>query len=95
MNLTPLRAVATLRIHTTTADASNPRPCSGWSIVPTRRANRANAGASAALEALVRVDHVLVVALADRADGTLGFAGTAFDAFVGNFVSHFNTSVKW
>ena len=47
-------------------------------------AHRAGAGASAAADAGIRVDDVLAVALGDRVHGTLGRAGAAADALVGN-----------
>ena len=49
----------------------------------------ANARACAAFDALVRIDDVLAVLLGNRLYGTFAFAGTAADAVVGNFVSHY------
>ena len=48
----------------------------------------AGAGASAAFDALIRIDHVLAVALRDRVHGAFGLAGAAHDAFVRNYICH-------
>ena len=57
-----------------------------------RSANRAGFRASAALNAGVRIDHVLAVAFRDRAHGALGRAGTTGDALIRNLICHGNTS---
>jgi hypothetical protein len=51
-------------------------------------ANGAGVRAGTALDAGIRVDHVLAVSLADRVHGALGGTGAAADAFIGNLVSH-------
>lgn len=48
----------------------------------------ANAGASAAADAFVGIDDVLSVSGAYSVDGALGFAGTAVDAVVGDYICH-------
>ena len=50
--------------------------------------NRANAGASAALDALIGIDYILAIAFSDRFLGAFGSARAAADARIGNFVSH-------
>jgi hypothetical protein len=52
------------------------------------RIRGADVGASAAGNAGIRVDLVLVRAFGYRADRALGFAGTALDARIGNLVCH-------
>ena len=51
-------------------------------------ANGAGAFASAAGDALFRIDDVLAFAFADRADRAFAFAGAAHDALVADFISH-------
>ena len=50
--------------------------------------NRANAGASAALDALIGVNYVFAVAFFDRVNRTFSLASTAADAIVINTISH-------
>jgi hypothetical protein len=57
-------------------------------------ANGAGASASAALDALVSIDHVLAVAFSDSVHGALSLASAAADAFVIDNVSHRCTSNK-
>ena len=58
--------------------------------------NRAGAGAGAALDALLSVDHVLVIAFGDDAQGAGVGAGAALDAVVGNGISHGCSSLfRW
>jgi len=52
----------------------------------------AGASASAALDALVRIDDVLAITLRDRFHGALSRASAAADAFVTDNVSHSYTS---
>ena len=49
--------------------------------------HRARICARAALDALIRIDHVLAVTFADRIHGAFGRASATADALVGNFVS--------
>ena len=56
-------------------------------------AYRAGLGANAAFDALVSVDDVLAVAFGNGFLGAFAGAGAAHDAFIGNFVSHNDTSV--
>jgi hypothetical protein len=53
-----------------------------------RCANRASAGAGAAIDALVSVDNVLAVLLGDAAYGALVSASAAGNALIGNLISH-------
>ena len=53
-----------------------------------RSANRANAGARAAAQALIGIDLVLAIALMDRFDGALGRARAAGNAIVRNLICH-------
>ena len=57
-----------------------------------RSTDRAGLSAGATFDAGIRVDFELAVAFADGGNGAFGSAGTAADAFIGNFVSHWNTS---
>ena len=50
--------------------------------------NRANAGASAALDALIGVNYVFAVAFADGADRAFTRACAAGDAVITDFVCH-------
>jgi len=50
---------------------------------------RANTCASAAIEALIRVDNIYAILLCDALYRTFGSASTASDASIGNLVSHF------
>ena len=62
-----------------------------FSVAPLRlggSSHGAGAGASAAFDALIRIDHVLAVALGDRFHGALGLAGAAHDALVRNYICH-------
>ena len=52
------------------------------------RLDRADRGARSAVGAFVRVDDVLVGALADGLDGAFHLASSATDAFVGDRMSH-------
>ena len=54
-------------------------------------AYRALSRASAAVDALVCIDLIVVIALADCVYGTLRLTGTAADAFVTDFMCHFST----
>lgn len=54
-------------------------------------ANGALCGTCSAVDALVGVNPVMVVALTDCIYGALRFAGTAADAFVADFMSHFQS----
>jgi len=45
-------------------------------------------GAGAAIDADIRVDDVLGIALGDSLDGAIFSAGAAADAGIGNFMSH-------
>jgi len=56
-----------------------------------RRTHGAGIRASAALDAGVRVDHVLAIAFRDSAHGALGRAGTAGNALVRNLICHGKT----
>lgn len=53
-----------------------------------RRLYRANAGASAAFNTNVFINHIFPVAFRDGADGALCSAGAAADAVVTDFISH-------
>ena len=53
-----------------------------------RRVHGAGISASAAIDALVSVDHKLAIALGDRVHGAVGSARAAADALVGNNVCH-------
>lgn len=54
----------------------------------------AGAGAGAALDAGISVDHILGVASADSANGTNALASAAHDAGIRNLVSHIRTSIN-
>ena len=53
-----------------------------------RSAHRAVLGARAAVDAGVRVDHVLAITLADRADRAVAGANATRDAIIINHVCH-------
>ena len=50
--------------------------------------NGAYIGAGTALNAGIGIDNIFVLALGDRGHRALALAGTAFDAFVINFICH-------
>jgi hypothetical protein len=60
-------------------------------LVLGRSADRANARASAALNAGIRIDHILAIALRDRVHRALACAGAAADALIRNFICHKKT----
>ena len=53
-----------------------------------RGANGANLSASAAFDALFRINFVLSIAFGNRLNGAFSLASAAADAFIGNFVCH-------
>ena len=52
------------------------------------RTHGARTSASAAIDAGISIDLVLAVALRNSADGALALAGTAADASIANYMSH-------
>jgi hypothetical protein len=64
-----------------------------WKLVFLYRSiYRANASARTAVNALVGVNYVLTVYLADATNRALALARTACNAVIGNFISHDYTS---
>jgi hypothetical protein len=55
------------------------------------RLGRTSRSASAAINALIGIDHILIVAGRDRANGAFALAAAAIQASIGNIVSHFGT----
>jgi hypothetical protein len=60
-----------------------------------RSVHGASVRASAAIDAGIRVDHILAVALRDRVHGAAIRASAASDAFISDNVSHGYTSKKF
>jgi len=56
-----------------------------------RSRHRAVLGARAAVDAGIRVDHVLAITLADRANRAVAGAAAARDAIIINHVCHYNS----